>query len=205
MNMILLGPPGAGKGTQAAMIAGELELMHISTGDLLRSAVKNGTPLGLQAKAYMDRGALVPDEIMIELIREVLPKEKGFLLDGFPRTLNQADALEEMLRNAGKIVEHVVNLEVDDSTVVARLSQRRQCKSGHILTASGNSCPECGAETFQRSDDRPETIQKRLSVYHEQTAPLIAYYRRQNKLVSVNGSGDVQQVFSKITEVVGNA
>lgn len=207
MNMILIGPPGAGKGTQAKQLADRHAMMHISTGDLLRKAVLDGTPLGLKAKAYMDAGQLVPDDVMIDLISEVLPKNKGFLLDGFPRTQEQAKALEKMLQAARLSLSVVVNLDVADDRVVERLSLRRQCKSGHISSVAqtkvaGDCCPICKAEVFQRSDDEEVTIRKRLAVYHSQTAPLIAYYRSKGILKTVDGAGKPSDVFASIEREV---
>ncbi len=200
MNLILLGAPGAGKGTQAKKLAERHAWVHLSTGDLLRQAVSDGTPLGKEAKGYMDRGALVPDDVVIGLIRERLPKGKGFVLDGFPRTLEQAKALDAMVGKASQSIDRVINLAVDDEIVVKRLSGRRQCPKGCVYNIYFNPpkkegiCDNCGGKLEPRSDDQPETIRKRLRVYREQTEPLVAYYNKQKKLRSIDGSLAAEKV-----------
>jgi len=210
MNIILMGPPGAGKGTQAKMLVEKYGLKHISTGDILRDAVKKGTPLGLRAKEYMEKGELVPDEIMVGLIKEVLPKE-NFILDGFPRTLPQAKALDNMLKNEGIRIDAVIFFNVDDNIIVERLSGRRSCPScGAVYHMKYNPprsdelCDRCGTKLVQRDDDKEEVVRRRLEVYRKQTEPLINYYREKGILKIVDGSGSVEEVSKKVTSVLGN-
>jgi len=188
MNLILFGPPGAGKGTQAAILADTYGLRKISTGDLLREAVREGTPLGQQARRYMDAGELVPDDVILGLVREVVAGDdtsRGFILDGFPRTIPQAEALDRMLAEIGRPLSAVAVLDVDDDVLVRRLSGRRTCSScGAVYNVNtgevpaNGKCPRCGGELIQRSDDEPATIRRRLQVYRDQTAPLLDYYGR---------------------------
>lgn len=198
--MIFLGAPGAGKGTQAKVLADRRRWTHISTGDLLRSAVAEGTALGLKAKSFMERGALVPDDVMIGLIREKLPTTGEFVLDGFPRTVPQAEALERMLQDEKRPADAVINLEVEDEDVIRRLSGRRQCKNGHVFHADffpskkGETCDRCQEILFQRPDDRAETVRARLEVYHQQTRPLIGFYQNRNRLKNVDGRGSSEDV-----------
>jgi len=206
MKLILLGPPGAGKGTQAKMLSDEFSIPQISTGDILRVAVKEGTPLGLKAKSFMDAGGLVPDEVVIGIVAERLQQDdcrNGFILDGFPRTVAQADALQANLQELGKQLDRVVALQVDTEALVERLTGRRTCKAcgrGYHLrfdppTVTGQ-CDTCSGDLFQRDDDREETIRKRLKVYDEQTAPLISYYRGTGLLLELDGMqaiADVQE------------
>jgi adenylate kinase len=211
MNLILLGPPGAGKGTQAQMIVERYHLPQISTGDILRKAVKDGTPLGKQAKAFMDGGQLVPDEVVIGIIDERLKGpdcNSGFILDGFPRTIAQAEALQPILTKMGKSIDHVINIEVDTEELVRRLTGRRTCKNCgamfHVLFHPPNAegtCDRCGASLYQREDDKEETIRTRLSEYHRQTALLIQYYQMKNCLRSVQGVGGQQEIFERIVRV----
>ncbi|HLG18997.1 MAG TPA: adenylate kinase [Bdellovibrionota bacterium] len=209
MNVILLGAPGAGKGTQAKEMAGRHHLAHISTGDLLRESVAKGSELGNKAKGYMDRGALVPDEVVVGLIREKLPKTGGFVLDGFPRTVEQADALDSMLKLERKSVDHVISLTVADSEVIRRLAGRRQCPRGHVFhiefspSAKGDRCDRCGEDLTVRSDDQPETIRKRLNVYRKQTEPLVARYRDAGLLRVVEGSAPPKEVARSIDRSIG--
>lgn len=198
--MILLGAPGAGKGTQADILCRELNLVHIASGDLFREAVSAGTALGKQAKAFMEKGLLVPDDITISLIREKisgLGSGKGVLLDGFPRTLEQARALDKDLEGQGKKVDRAVYIKASEAELLRRLSGRwicRQCQAPYHMQSAppkvAGKCDKCGGELYQRADDTAETVKKRLEVYFAQTAPLIDYYRRAGKLVEVNGEGD---------------
>jgi len=204
MNLILLGPPGAGKGTQAKMLTETFGTPQISTGDILRAAVKEGTPLGKQAQAFMDDGKLVPDEVVIGIVTERLQEpdcNQGFILDGFPRTVAQADALQENLRELGKELDRVIALQVDTEALVERLTGRRTCKScgrGYHVKfdppAVEGRCDACGGELYQRDDDREETIRKRLEVYERQTAPLIDYYRNAGLLIEVDGMQQIEEV-----------
>ena len=203
MIVVFLGPPGAGKGTQAQKLVEEKGFIHISTGDLLREAVKNKTPLGLKAKEYMDRGQLVPDSLIVELIKEKLPREGNVILDGFPRTLNQAKALDQMLSELGKEVQAVVLFQVPDEVVVERLSGRRiDPKTGKVYHVKYNPPPE-GVEVVQREDDKEEVIRKRLQVYHQQTAPLVDYYREKGILVVVDATKSPEEVYRQIINALG--
>ena len=197
MNLIILGAPGAGKGTQSAAITEKYGIPHISTGDILRQNVKDGTPIGKKAKEYMDKGALVPDEIVIELVRQRIAKEdckKGYLLDGFPRSKAQAEALDKITN-----IDKVVNIDIDLKLLLNRLTGRRVCdacgETYHVTTMKGDKCAKCGkGKLVQRSDDNEEAVGKRLSVYTAQTAPLIEYYKAKGKLTSVNGSQAIEKV-----------
>jgi adenylate kinase len=214
-NVVLLGAPGAGKGTQAKMLSAELDVPHISTGDILREAVANDTELGREAKGYMDAGELVPDELVIAIARERLAQpdcEDGFVLDGFPRTVEQAEALGEMLADLGRDPLTVVNLTVDEDEIIRRLSGRRLCQGdcGGIYhvdqegVESGAECPDpaCDAELYQRSDDQPEAIRERLEVYKAQTQPLIDYYDERGVLVNVSGEGDPDEIAERVLAAV---
>jgi adenylate kinase len=202
MNIVLLGAPGAGKGTQAAKLVAEYGLAHISTGDILRAAVKAGTPLGLEAKSFMDKGELVPDAVVIGLVKERLQDEdtkSGFILDGFPRTSTQAVALAGELAELGRDIDAAVAVQVDPEVIVKRLTSRRLCKEcGYIGSESDAACPSCKGELYQRDDDKPETVRNRLEVYEQSTAPLIEYYRGSNLLVEVDGDRPVDEVFATI-------
>lgn len=206
MNIVLLGAPGAGKGTQAKMLVDKFGLAHISTGDLLRAAVKNQTELGLKAKEYMDAGALVPDQLVIDLMKERLAQEdaqRGFILDGFPRTTQQAVALDAELAELNKELDAAIAIVVDPEVIVGRLSQRRTCKEcGAIGTAADSSCPRCSGEMYQRDDDKEETIKNRLEVYANSTAPLIDYYKGQGILTSIDGDRAVSEVFTELKDVL---
>ncbi len=212
MNLILLGPPGAGKGTQAKILTKRFSIPQISTGDILRSAVKEQTAMGLKAKGYMDSGALVPDEVVVGIVEERLTKPdcaSGFILDGFPRTVAQADALKQMLFGLGKTIEHVLSIEVDRNELLWRITGRRTCrlcgKGYHVAfdpPQVEGKCDECGGELYQREDDREETMRKRLAVYDEQTAPLIAYYSRESLLRSVKGIGSIEDIQRSILNIV---
>lgn len=212
MKLILLGPPGAGKGTQAKMLTDKFNIPQVSTGDILRAAVKEGTPMGVRAKAFMDAGGLVPDEVVVGIVEERLAKQdcvNGFILDGFPRTVAQADALTITLRGMGKELDSVISLEVDVEALVERLTGRRTCKAcgkGYHLRfdppKSESECGVCGGELFQRDDDREETIRKRLDVYSSQTSPLIRYYSDAGVLVTVDGMQEMGKVQGAILDVL---
>ena len=208
MNLILLGPPGAGKGTQAQRIVDRYHIPQISTGDILRAAVKESTPLGMKAKGFMDQGQLVPDEIVIGIIEERLKAkdcDPGFTLDGFPRTIPQAEALQPILTNIEKKIDHVINIEVDPEELVRRLTGRRTCKNCgamfHLFFQPPKKegiCDRCGGTLYQRADDKEETIRTRLKEYEKQTAPLIQYYQGKKTLRSIQGVGGPDQIFDQI-------
>lgn len=212
MNIVLMGLPGAGKGTQAAKIIEKYAIPHISTGDMFRAAIKEGTELGLKAKSYMDQGSLVPDEVTIGIVRERLAKadcEKGFLLDGFPRTVAQAEALDNILEEFGKKVEHVINIEVDKKELVARLSGRRICKtcgaSYHVIfnpPKVEGICDKDGGELYTRADDNPETVANRLEVNIKQAQPLLDYYQNKGVLTNIDGQQDIDKVFADLDAVL---
>ena len=213
MKIIMLGAPGAGKGTQAKQIATKYEIPHISTGDIFRANLKNGTELGKKAKVYMDQGLLVPDELTCDLVMDRISQEdcqKGFVLDGFPRTIPQAEALTNALNKIGQSMDYAVDVDVPDENIVNRMSGRRAClncgATYHIVfnpTKTEGVCDGCGNKTVLREDDNPETFQKRLYVYHEQTQPLIDYYREQNILKTVDGTKPMDEVFSDIVAILG--
>ena len=206
LNLILLGPPGAGKGTQADRLRGDFGLPYIGTGDLLREAVAAGSDLGRQAKEYMDAGDLVPDDVIIGMILEKIEEEgdDGFLLDGFPRTVGQADALEEELSKLGRRLTAALCISVSDEEIVRRISGRRQCKNGHVYHVEFDPpkhegvCDQDGTRLFQREDDRPETVQKRLATYRQNTAPLIEYYDERGLLRSFDGARSPTEVHDHI-------
>ncbi|MEZ4598441.1 MAG: adenylate kinase [Syntrophotaleaceae bacterium] len=208
MNLIFLGPPGSGKGTQAKMISEKLAIPQVSTGDMLRAAVKEGTPMGLKAKELMDKGALVSDEVVVGIVRERLGKkdcDSGFILDGFPRTVAQADALQQTLEDLGKTLDRVLSLGVDNEAVVERIAGRRTCrdcgKMYHVKfdpPREEGRCDACGAELYLRDDDREETVRRRLDVYQAQTAPLIDYYRDKGLLEEVDGMQEIGEVQAEI-------
>jgi len=212
MNLIMLGPPGAGKGTQAKMLVEKFGIPQISTGDMLREAVKQGTELGKKAKEYMDKGVLVPDDIVIGIVKERLSQpdcEKGFILDGFPRTILQAEALDEALTELGKKIEYAINIDVPEDELIKRLSGRRTCrKCGamyHVIfnpPKEEGKCDKCGGELYQRDDDKEETIKKRLEVYKSQTQPLIDYYQKKGNLVNVSGTGSIQEIFEEVVRII---
>ncbi|HUJ79029.1 MAG TPA: adenylate kinase [Nitrospiria bacterium] len=213
MRVVLLGAPGVGKGTQAQRLAQRYQTVRISTGDLLREAVRQQTALGVEAKRYMDQGTLVPDAVMIGLVREQLDSHNGrsgYVLDGFPRTIAQADALGRLLEERGEPLEAVVNLEVDEQELVRRLSGRRTCPACQRVyhvesapSAKGELCEACGTQLIQRDDDRPETVKKRLDVYREQTQPLLDYYRGRGLLREIDGLGPVDHVTERLVRLCG--
>jgi len=211
MRLIFLGGPGSGKGTQAKKLVEKYDLTHISTGDLLRKAMKEGTKLGTTAKKYVDAGNLVPDDVILGMIKEKLKEiDGGFIFDGFPRTLEQARGLEDILDELNMEIDKVVNLNVEDQMIVNRLSARRMCKTCgfeyNLKTRPPEKegiCDKDGGELYQRSDDNVETIKNRLSLYHKNTEPIEDFYRERGKLVDIDGSGSFDEVYKSITESVG--
>jgi len=210
-HLVIIGPPGSGKGTQAVRVAGELGIKHLSTGDILREAVKEETELGLKAKSFMEQGALVPDELMLELIATELDKldGKGWILDGYPRTLPQAEALEKMLDERGESIDKVLLIDVDPEVIVKRLTSRRVCPSCNAVynletlkPKVEGKCDKCGAELIIRPDDTEETVRNRLKVYEEQTAPVVEFYRNRGNLVPVKGEGSIEEITAEILRVL---
>lgn len=206
MNIVLLGAPGAGKGTQAQRLVEDYGFAHISTGDLLRAAVKAGTKLGVKAKSYMDEGKLVPDKLVVDLVTERLADDdaqKGFILDGFPRNTAQAVTLDSALSEMGRNLDAALLVDVKAEVIVKRLSTRRTCRDcGYTAPAGVDKCPACGGEMYQRDDDKPETIQKRLDVYETQTSPLVEYYRGKGLLKVVDGDRPVDDVYNDVKELL---
>ena len=213
MRIILLGPPGSGKGTQAKLLIEKLGIPQISTGDMLRAAVKARTPLGTEAKVYMDRGGLVPDAVIIGLVRERLQVpdcSRGYILDGFPRTKAQAEALETTLKDLHLSLDHVLCLEVPSEDLVSRIAGRRTCRNCgamyHLRFSPSKRegvCDACGGETYQRDDDREETVRQRLLVYEEQTAPLIRFYDGRGLLRRISGTGEIAEIFARMVKSLG--
>jgi len=215
MRIVLLGGPGSGKGTQAKSLTDKYGIPQISTGDIFRAALKEGTPMGLKAKGYMEKGELVPDDIVIGVVEERLTKpdlDKGYMLDGFPRTVPQAQALDATLAKQGKNIDHAILVDVPDEELMARLTGRRTCKSsdcGRMFHVKFNPpkkdmiCDVCGGELYQRADDSEATIRERLTVYNTQTAPLIDYYDKKGLLRKVKGVGPIDQIFAQITKILG--
>ena len=213
MKIIMLGAPGAGKGTQAKKIAEKYQIPHISTGDIFRANIKNGTELGKKAKTYMDQGLLVPDELVCDLVVDRVQQDdckKGYILDGFPRTIPQAESLDAALSKIGQKMDFAIDVDVPDSHIVKRMSGRRACLSCgatyHIVyapTKVENICDKCGGTLILRDDDKPETVTKRLGVYHEQTQPLIDYYTKSGTLKEVDGTIDINDVFAAIVKILG--
>jgi adenylate kinase len=212
MNVVMLGPPGAGKGTQAALLAERLGTPHVATGDLFRAALKNETELGLTAKSYMERGELVPDEVTIAMVRERLEEsdcDGGVLLDGFPRTIEQAEALKALLVEQGKTVDKALFIDADEDELVRRLSSRwtcRNCQAVYNVISNPpreeGKCDMCGGGLYQRSDDVPETVRNRILVYWQQTSPLIDYYRDEGLLITIKSEGGIERVQEKILEAL---
>lgn len=213
MKIIMLGAPGAGKGTQAKKIAAKYNIPHISTGDIFRANIKNGTELGKKAKTYMDQGLLVPDDLVVDLVVDRVGQddcERGYVLDGFPRTIPQAEALTKALADMGQKVDYAIDVDVPDENIVRRMSGRRACvgcgATYHVVyapTKKEGICDTCGGELILRDDDKPETVQKRLNVYHKQTQPLIDYYTEAGILKTVDGTVDIDDVFQSIVDILG--
>lgn len=213
LRAVLLGPPGAGKGTQAVRLVEKYEIPHISTGDIFRKNIKEGTELGKKAQEYMNAGALVPDELVVDLVKDRLQQDdckNGFLLDGFPRTIFQAEKLDEFLSESNKKMDIVINLKVEKEALIKRLTGRRVCKdcgaSYHIVNIPPKKegvCDICGGELIQRKDDNIETVENRINVYEEQTAPLIGYYKEAGSLVDFNGEASLDEVFDAIVQAIG--
>ena len=213
MKIIMLGAPGAGKGTQAKKIAAKYDIPHISTGDIFRANIKNGTELGNKAKTYMNQGLLVPDELVVDLVVDRLQQDdckKGYVLDGFPRTIPQAESLDAALAKVGDKMEYAIDVNVPDENIVNRMGGRRACvgcgATYHIVynpTKVEGICDACGEKLILRDDDKPETVQKRLGVYHEQTQPLIDYYTKAGILKEVDGTVDMEEVFQNIVQILG--
>lgn len=214
MKIVMLGAPGAGKGTQAKRIAAKFSIPHISTGDIFRANIKNNTPLGAKAKSYMDKGELVPDELVIELIMDRFAQDdcvNGYVLDGFPRTIPQAEELDKALKSVNDNLDYAIDVEVPDDNIINRMSGRRACvncgATYHIVhnpPKVENVCDTCNGELILRDDDKPETVKNRLDVYHSQTEPLLKYYTEKGILYTVDGTQDMDTVFDSICKIVGN-
>ena len=197
MRLVLVGPPGAGKGTQAQFLAAHFSIPHISTGDIFRANLKDGTDLGNQAKSFMDRGELVPDSVTNEMVRDRLTHDdvaNGFLLDGFPRNVAQAEVLRAILADKKTPLHAVLEFSLADEEIIARLSSRRTCRDCGAPSVGVDKCPTCGGEVYQREDDKAEVIKRRLEVYAEQTAPIISFYRNEGLLISISASGSVEEI-----------
>ena len=213
MKIIMLGAPGAGKGTQAKMIADKYGLPHISTGDIFRANIKNGTELGMEAKKYMDQGLLVPDELTVRILLDRVAQDdckNGYVLDGFPRTIPQAEVLDSELTKLGDHIDYAINVDVPDENIVKRMSGRRACLTcgatyhiEHVPPKKEGICDVCGSELVLRDDDKPETVKNRLNVYHEQTQPLIDFYTEKGVLKTVDGTVPMEEVFAAITAILG--
>ncbi len=213
MKIIMLGAPGAGKGTQAKKIAAKYDIPHISTGDIFRANIKNQTELGVKAKGYMDKGLLVPDELVVDLVADRITQDdctKGFVLDGFPRTIPQAESLDAALVKMNQKMDFAIDVDVPDEVIVTRMGGRRACVDcggtyhlKYMPTKVEGVCDHCGGELILRSDDEPSTVLKRLGVYHEQTQPLIDYYSTVGILKSVDGTQDIDVIFDQIVAIVG--
>lgn len=213
MKIIMLGAPGAGKGTQAQKIGAKYLIPHISTGNIFRANIKNGTPMGIKAKSYIDEGLLVPDDLVVVLVTERLKQDdckNGYVLDGFPRTIPQAEALELALINVNETIDYAIDVDVPDQTIIDRMAGRRACldcgATYHIITMPSKVkgiCDRCGGNIVLRDDDKPETVKRRLEVYHQQTKPLIDYYTKKSILHSVDGTNDLDNVFLQIAKVLG--
>ena len=213
MKIIMLGAPGAGKGTQAKMIADKYGVPHISTGDIFRANIKNGTELGMEAKKYMDQGLLVPDELTVRILLDRVAQDdckNGYVLDGFPRTIPQAEVLDSELTKLGDHIDYAINVDVPDENIVKRMSGRRACLTcgatyhiEHVPPKKEGICDVCGSELVLRDDDKPETVKNRLNVYHEQTKPLFDYYEKQGIVHTIDGTQTMDQVFSDIRKILG--
>ncbi len=213
MKIIMLGAPGAGKGTQAKMIAEKYQVPHVSTGDIFRANIKNGTELGKEAKKYMDQGLLVPDELTVKILLDRIAKDdckNGYVLDGFPRTIPQAEVLDKALSEMGDGIDYAINVDVPDENIVRRMSGRRACLAcgatyhiAHIPPKKEGICDTCGQELVLRDDDKPETVLNRLKVYHDQTQPLIDFYAAKGVLKNVDGTVDMKDVFAAIVDILG--
>lgn len=213
MKIIMLGAPGAGKGTQAKMIADKYGVPHISTGDIFRANIKNGTELGMEAKKYMDQGLLVPDELTVRILLDRVAQDdckNGYVLDGFPRTIPQAEVLDSELTKLGDHIDYAINVDVPDENIVKRMSGRRACLTcgatyhiEHVSPKKEGICDVCGSELVLRDDDKPETVKNRLNVYHEQTQPLIDFYTEKGVLKTVDGTVPMEEVFAAITAILG--
>lgn len=213
MKIIMLGAPGAGKGTQAKMIADQYGIPHISTGDIFRVNIKEQTELGMEAKKYMDQGALVPDELTVKILLDRVAKDDcklGYVLDGFPRTIPQAEVLDKAVNELNETIDYAINVEVPDENIIKRMSGRRACLAcgatyhvEHVPPNNEGICDRCGKELVLRGDDQPETVKKRLEVYHAQTQPLIEYYNKKNILKEVDGTKDMKVVFADIVKILG--
>lgn len=213
MKIIMLGAPGAGKGTQAKMIADKYGVPHISTGDIFRANIKNGTELGMEAKKYMDQGLLVPDELTVRILLDRVAQDdckNGYVLDGFPRTIPQAEVLDSELTKLGDHIDYAINVDVPDKNIVKRMSGRRACLTcgatyhiEHVPPKKEGICDVCGSELVLRDDDKPETVKNRLNVYHEQTQPLIDFYTEKGVLKTVDGTVPMEEVFAAITAILG--
>lgn len=213
MKIIMLGAPGAGKGTQAKRIADKYRIPHISTGDIFRVNIKEGTPLGMKAKTFMDQGGLVPDDITIAMLMDRIKSDdcvSGYVLDGFPRTIPQAESLTKALESLGQKIDFAINVNVPDDHIISRMAGRRVCpKCGatyHIITMPSKIeeiCDICGEKLVQREDDKPETVEKRLEVYHQQTQPLVDYYKKANVLADVDGTQNLEKTFEDVTAILG--
>lgn len=213
MKIIMLGAPGAGKGTQAKMIADKYGVPHVSTGDIFRANIKNGTELGMETKKYMDQGLLVPDELTVKILLDRVSQpdcKNGYVLDGFPRTIPQAEVLDKALAELGESIDYAIDVDVPDENIVKRMSGRRACVSCgatyhvvHVPPKKEGICDRCGSELILRDDDKPETVKNRLDVYHKQTQPLIDFYTKKGVLKTVDGTVDMQDVFKAIVAILG--
>ncbi|MBP5427304.1 MAG: adenylate kinase [Clostridiales bacterium] len=212
MNIVMLGAPGAGKGTQAEKISQKYGIPHVSTGDIFRQSIKNGTPLGVAAKSYIDQGLLVPDHVTNNMVKEVLLKDEfknGFILDGYPRTISQAEFFTKALEEQGKDLDMVLNIEVDEKDILERMTGRRVCTkcntTYHVIfnkSKDNVSCDKCGTVLIQRDDDKEETVKKRLNVYKQETMPLVEYYTNNKKIRTVQGKGTVEEIFDSVIDAI---
>jgi adenylate kinase len=203
MRLVLVGPPGAGKGTQASLLAEHYKIPHISTGDIFRANLKSGTALGLQAKGFMDKGELVPDSVTNEMVKDRLSNASGFLLDGFPRNVAQAEVLQSFLNEKGAPLNAVVEFQINNEEIIKRLSSRRTCRGcGKVFPGQVSKCDSCGGEIYQRDDDKESVIARRLEVYGEQTAPIIDYYRKAGLLVAISATGEVSAITKDVIDAL---